>query len=126
MCELMQSQWFQTDWPISPEFHSVHCAHREDWLRTQSQYPYSSSVSFELPVSSAVLFFLARGSLASGNIKILHINQVSDVAKVQVDVGYYRADAIDRAHVCALTRSADDHGVGIFVGATTLVVVVHN
>jgi len=104
------------DWPISPQINldSSHCAGRGDWSRTTGLYPYSSSVSFELPVSSAVLFLLARGTLAVGDVQILQASQVGDVAKVEVIVGYHEEEALHRAQVCTMSRQGGEKGVGIF------------
>jgi hypothetical protein len=123
---LVQPRWFAAgwhdsvdDWPIPPDIHTRQCAQRGDWSDDipSAVYPYSSSVSFELPLSSPALLLLARGSLGTGAVQISQITQPGDIAEVRVNVGYYLADAIDRARVCAITREVGGDGVGIFVGA---------
>jgi hypothetical protein len=52
--------------------------------------------------------------LATGDVQIVQTERVSDVVKVDVTVDYHHADAIDRAHVCAMTRQGGEDGVGIF------------
>jgi len=103
------------EWRIPSEFHSRECTERGDWFAgTSGLYPYSSSTSFYLPVSSDSLFLLSRGPLASGSVQILQTEQAGDVARVNVTMGHYRVDAADSARVCVLTRRAGENGVGIF------------
>ena len=78
--------------------------------------PYSANTSFELPVSSDLLFLLARGSMSGGTVDIMSSPTVSNVAKVHVTVKYYREDVRDRAKVCLVKRRDGENGVGIFVG----------
>lgn len=78
--------------------------------------PLSTSLSFSLPVSADVLYFLSRGSLAYGSVKIDLLEEGGDDVAVDVTISYWSDAALERATVCELEREGTNHhGIGIFV-----------
>jgi len=71
--------------------------------------------SFNLPLDSDLLYFLARGSLSHGSIEITDDGS-SDDDKVVVDVSflYVHDVALENVQVCHLQREGAKNGVGIF------------
>ena len=124
------------DWPEFGKGETQRCVDRFNWPyseRTPSdssaqaanmQYnasagtgipPFSSSASFNLPVDADLLYFLTRGSLSAGTLRIEADVSPSTDVRVDVEVRYWSEIALERATVCSLRR--DDghaHGVGIF------------
>ncbi|KAH7911369.1 hypothetical protein BJ138DRAFT_1238639 [Hygrophoropsis aurantiaca] len=79
------------------------------------QFPHHASTSFNLDVNSDVLRLLSRGSQQYGVVNIKQSNEVGDNVRVDVVVGYYYEEILNRATVCQLKRGESDHGIGIFV-----------
>lgn len=115
----LNSQYDSNDFPIPPHVKIHDCVEGDLWSDDPSEATlpgaFSSYTSFELPVSSNLLLFLARGSTSHGNIAIITSDDVGDVAKVDVSVEYYRQKIRDEARVCLLGREEGETGVGIFV-----------
>jgi len=79
--------------------------------------PYSARTSLELPTDAALLFLIARGSLAYGNINFEIVEPTEDTSKIAViiDVRYWSLDARSRINICKLRREEGAMGVGIYV-----------
>ncbi|KAH8115224.1 hypothetical protein DFH11DRAFT_1854374 [Phellopilus nigrolimitatus] len=147
-----------TDWPEFARGEVGACVERTDWPASLSPLqvdfeaqdsltqdipakekmdapPYHSQVSFTLPAGAEGLYLLSRGSLAHGSVRIEPATSdtasETDIATVDVRVGYWVPEALARASVCRLTRNASgadahlqldenrnhdaqEHGVGIF------------
>ncbi|KAH8115207.1 hypothetical protein DFH11DRAFT_1507787 [Phellopilus nigrolimitatus] len=140
-----------TDWPEFARGEVGACVERTDWPASLSPLqvdfeaqnsltydlpakekmntpPYHSQVSFALPAGAEGLYLLSRGSLAHGSVRIEPATSdtvsETDMATVDVRVGYWTPEALDRASVCRLARNssgadahlndAQEHGVGIF------------
>lgn len=100
------------DWPVSGSVNGEH-----KMSTSFPRPPYQSRKSFLLPVDADHLYFLSRGSLASGSVRFeLSSDQSSDSVKVDVTASYWSTGALDRASVCSLQRhgSSNYYGVGIF------------
>lgn len=87
---------------------------------TDSIPPYSSSLSFTLPVDADLLYFLSRGALAYGSVRIAPADP-SELVKVDITMRYWTEAARSRAHICKLENGGEDgnhgrnsHGIGIF------------
>jgi len=79
--------------------------------------PYSSSASFDLPLSSDRLFVFSRGA-AAGFFKLVQspdLDPNEGVARVAVVARYRRPSALQHVKVCSVTRGETESGVGIFV-----------
>lgn len=77
---------------------------------------YSAHASFELPVQSAVLFLLSRGSRYSGRLDISVSEELdSKTVAVNITSKSYHRNMIDETRVCRVTRGSNENGVGIFV-----------
>ncbi|KAI5123822.1 hypothetical protein M0805_009114 [Coniferiporia weirii] len=87
--------------------------------------PYSANASFSLPADASLLYFLSRGSLAYGSVLFTtsagpsRPNSDPNTVEVDVRVGYWTTEALERAAVCRLNRDDEaghegEHGVGIF------------
>ncbi|KAF8058515.1 hypothetical protein FPV67DRAFT_506362 [Lyophyllum atratum] len=104
--------------PIPPDVTLEDCAGWEGDSRLQGRHfatarePFTAFASFELPISSEKLFFLARG-MASGSVK-LRYGSDSDNVKVAVEARYRLQEAIDSVKVCTITRDDGENGLGIF------------
>lgn len=77
--------------------------------------PSQATFSFDLPVDSDALYFLSRGSLASGSVKVGVGIEGGDKVAVDVVVSYWSSSALERTTVCELQRTDGQHGIGIFV-----------
>ncbi|TCD64134.1 hypothetical protein EIP91_004516 [Steccherinum ochraceum] len=71
--------------------------------------------SFNLPLNSELLYFLAHGTLSHGAIEIIDDGENGD-DKVVVDVSllYIHDVALEKVEVCRLHRGSSGNGVGIF------------
>ncbi|KAG6861694.1 hypothetical protein C0995_013263 [Termitomyces sp. Mi166 len=82
---------------------------------TNSPFPYSSSTTFELPLSHKTLFLLARGTHTHGTVNVITSEEISDVVKVHLTVQYITKSARDHGiKACLLRRDQDAIGVGYF------------
>ncbi|KAI0067598.1 hypothetical protein BV25DRAFT_1794551 [Artomyces pyxidatus] len=114
-------------WPVTPAPVTLEgderiktCVYGEDWTPIEGPPPhtgygdgYWANSKFELPFTSDVLFFVARGALAAGDLQVVESEDVDDV-KVNVDVFYYTRTALSRTRVCSLRRGDGKDGLGIF------------
>ncbi|THH26317.1 hypothetical protein EUX98_g7871 [Antrodiella citrinella] len=91
--------------------------HDEDLERHRGAHNFRHLVksSFNLPLNSDVLYFLARGSLSRGSIKITDDgNNGDDKVVVGVSFLYMHDVAPEKIQVCRLQRDGSKNGVGIF------------
>jgi len=81
--------------------------------------PYSSNLTLHLPLSSHLLYFLARGSHSQGVLRLVASEDLvgHDYAQVDVDVRYWKFDHRSRATLCLLKKDEGAHGLGIFTAA---------
>lgn len=113
-------------WPLLPsQVELVECIQGPAWTdqghdRPFPEYPHFVETSFELPISSDLLFFLARGRLSTGVITIVSSPDVRDVATVDVSLYYYREEIRDKARACLIKRHNGENGIGIFVSCPYL------
>ncbi|TDL18015.1 hypothetical protein BD410DRAFT_729021 [Rickenella mellea] len=77
-------------------------------------FPISARTNFRLPVSSNVLYFLSRGSYASGMVRYETTEEDGNYVKVDVIVNYKSQSALDRANICRLSKGDEENGVGIY------------
>jgi len=103
-------------WPIPSDWSAERCVGRRHWrsYSNSSQYPGSAQLTFHLPVSSDILYLLARGPLASGSVTILDSEDGRDTVQVDVVVNYHNQNVLDSANVCSLRHGSREKGVGIF------------
>ncbi|KAL0955720.1 hypothetical protein HGRIS_001938 [Hohenbuehelia grisea] len=110
------------DWPgdysLPDETRVRNCLDDADWQEysrdaPHNSFPYHSRASFELPVDSDALMFLARGSQQAGEFDVRASSEVSDKAKIDVVVSFHTFDARSRAHICQIRRERG-LGLGIF------------
>lgn len=99
--------------------------------------PWSSSKNLSFSISDAssleTLYFLSRGSLATGSVRVFtkgdgsntgagagdNTRDDGDTVRVNVRVYYHTQAALERVSVCDLERAGGkQRGVGIFVSAT--------
>lgn len=95
-----------------------------EWSDAQDAHGHrqAAQASLTLPASSDVLYFMSKGSLSNGVIRI--IDDGDDGAKeVKVDITFvYHSDhMLDLAKVCLLHPQDGHNGVGIFVSKTQVV-----
>jgi len=104
-------------WSIPSDWSAERCVGRRHWrsysLANSSQYPGSAQLTFDLPVSSDILYLLARGPLASGSVTILDSKDGRDTVQVDVVVNYRNKNVLDSANVCLLRCRSRENGVGI-------------
>lgn len=75
---------------------------------------YAARTSVKLPVSSDLLYFISRGSLSHGAVRIIDDGEDSSDVNVSVTFVYDAEFLLDRAKVCLLQQEHDKNGVGIF------------
>ncbi|KAG6830309.1 hypothetical protein H0H87_008532 [Tephrocybe sp. NHM501043] len=97
------------DWQVPPDVTLGECAR---WHGDSSFPAYTSVSSFEVPISSDVLFFLSGGQ-ATGVVNVLYGGESSDVS-VEIKARYRHQEALDSVQVCAISRAEGENGVGIF------------
>ncbi|EPQ55234.1 hypothetical protein GLOTRDRAFT_61143 [Gloeophyllum trabeum ATCC 11539] len=83
-------------------------------VNATGSYPRSVATSLELPLSSDLLYFVARGAQMSGNLDVLDDGKNRGVVKVDVVIYYREQSALDRTSVCKLKRGDGENGVGFF------------
>lgn len=90
--------------------------------RSTHHLHHSAVVSFDLPLSSDLLYLIARGagSLISGEVNIVDSGDTgSDVVKVDITAFYKnQKDLQELVQVCLLQPEKGKTGVGFFVSAT--------
>ncbi|KAF9043669.1 hypothetical protein BDP27DRAFT_1434903 [Rhodocollybia butyracea] len=91
------SGWECADWPGEPNTQEVTVEH-----------------SFQLPISSDLLFLVARGPLANGQVNIVQSEDQSDHATVTVQTTYDEQHLLDLVKICSLVAEEGENGVGIF------------
>ncbi|KAF8161489.1 hypothetical protein B0H34DRAFT_747387 [Crassisporium funariophilum] len=118
-------------YPVPENMNLDDCVSNDDWVslpptithdlpkgnpyHPPAGFPYSSQVTFDLPVSSEALLLFSRGSTSAGSVDIVTSKeQPHDVATVRVVVNYFRDDIRDEAKVCRISRQEGETGVGIF------------
>ncbi|OBZ69747.1 hypothetical protein A0H81_10112 [Grifola frondosa] len=100
------------------------CVRHANWSMDSDTHPLSwhpygyshvAQTSFELPVSSDLLYLIARGALSHGSIDISDSGETgSDVVQVYISAFYYHESALNRAKVCLLQPEEGKNGIGIF------------
>ncbi|KDR75472.1 hypothetical protein GALMADRAFT_483435 [Galerina marginata CBS 339.88] len=93
-----------------------HCIETQEWSPGgDNQAPYSSQTKFDLPLSSASLFLIARGPQSGGAVDITTSSeQAQGSVSFSVVVSYSRQDFRDSSKVCRVVRGNGENGVGIF------------
>lgn len=80
------------------------------------------NVSFELPLSTSVLYVFARGDLGRGSLTLLSTNDPSvPEGSIIVDIIPQFASrlALEKPNICLLERAPGEKSVGILVRAST-------
>ncbi|KAJ6600695.1 hypothetical protein B0H10DRAFT_696271 [Mycena sp. CBHHK59/15] len=110
----------QMPWPVPSDVVIDHCAEWSDSVTSESEFPYSSDVSFELPVSSETLFLISReamrrGSIFStGRVNYVQSDDASESVMVDIRAFYWTEEHLNAAKACLLKRDGNENGVGIF------------
>jgi len=84
--------------------------------------PYGSSATLVLSnvTNSDLLYFLSRGSLSYGSIKVDAVESNSDDVRVDIEARYWSRRSLEQAMVCKLEKDGGDaRGVGIFTPRTS-------
>ncbi|KAJ6598593.1 hypothetical protein B0H10DRAFT_2231652 [Mycena sp. CBHHK59/15] len=108
-------------WPVPSNVVIDHCAEWSDGVTSGSEFPYSSDVGFELPVSSETLFLISReamrrGSIFStGRVNYVQSDDASESVTVDITAFYWTEEHLNAAKACLLKRDGNENGVGIFV-----------
>ncbi|EGN95707.1 hypothetical protein SERLA73DRAFT_186887, partial [Serpula lacrymans var. lacrymans S7.3] len=100
-------------WPTPADGTVERSVGGSDWSKythnpSGSRYPLSAETSFELPVNSALIYFLTRGGGNSGDVHIVNSNISKDSVDVLFHVDYHRQEALDHANVCLLKKEQED------------------
>ena len=105
------------------------CVEQAHWVNHDEEldqhhwhgFRHLTKTSFNLPVDSELLYFLARGSLSHGAIEFKDDGDSdSDSAVVDVSFMYIHDVALENVEVCRLQRDGSKNGVGIFVSGFLL------
>ncbi|THU98898.1 hypothetical protein K435DRAFT_516958 [Dendrothele bispora CBS 962.96] len=104
-----------TDWPDAGELSGPHGSEALD-NPTHGHRHHFQSVwnTFELPVSSDLLFLLSRGPWSAGSVDINQSDEPGDVVLVNVTTYYHHPRLLEHAQVCKLNRKENEVGVGVF------------
>ncbi|KIK63064.1 hypothetical protein GYMLUDRAFT_41375 [Collybiopsis luxurians FD-317 M1] len=105
-----------SEYPIPPEFTVEECADWDDGQHTQSNGHSSVQHTFELPVSSDLLFLVARGPSSMGEVNIVQAEEESDSAAITVITHYDEdgSDLLDLIKLCRVVAREGENGIGIF------------
>ncbi|ESK86828.1 hypothetical protein Moror_15100 [Moniliophthora roreri MCA 2997] len=77
-------------------------------------HPRSTVSTFNLPVSSDVLFLFARGPWSAGRVNILQGDDQSDEVVVNITTKWYGPRALlDSVQICKVKREEGQNGIGI-------------
>jgi hypothetical protein len=86
-----------------------------DFERPRHPHRQAARASVDLPISSDLLYFLSRGSMANGIIIFDDKNDDSDDVNVTVTFLYHDDYFLEQAKVCLLQPKESHNGLGIFV-----------
>ena len=75
----------------------------------------AARTSLKLPVSSDLLYFIGRGTLSHGLVRILDDGEDENDVNVTVTYLYDAEHLLEKAKVCLLEQEKHHNGVGIFV-----------
>jgi len=101
-------------WLPEPEHSNVYGS-AVPFLAPSSYPPYTSETSFTLPLIAPLHFLLARGSLASGQVRVqTESSENPDEIGIKVEVRYYTVGARNLAELCLLEREEGGWGLGIY------------
>lgn len=73
------------------------------------------SAQFDLPVSSDLLMFMARGHITEGSLEIVSSSRSGNTVKVDVSASVSPRSLLDQIKVCTIKLKEGENGVGIFV-----------
>lgn len=77
--------------------------------------PYTSNLSFTIPLDSELLYFLSHGSFSYGDVKVNTFEDAGDDVRVDINVEYWSKAALERATICVLeNREHTKSGLGVF------------
>ncbi|GJE88415.1 hypothetical protein PsYK624_044980 [Phanerochaete sordida] len=75
---------------------------------------YAARTSVKLPLTSDLLYFIGRGTLSHGLVRILDDGDSENEVNVTVTFAYGEERLLEEAKVCLLEQEGNQHGVGIF------------
>ncbi|OCH93507.1 hypothetical protein OBBRIDRAFT_790223 [Obba rivulosa] len=101
------------------------CVQYADWVqeasdstsdRTSSSdhFAHVATTSFELPLSSDLLYLISRGALSHGDVHIDTAQADSDMVAVNISMSYDYETVFEQTKVCLLQPAEGRNGVGIF------------
>ncbi|KAJ3766738.1 hypothetical protein FB446DRAFT_372022 [Lentinula raphanica] len=103
--------------PFPSEMADYQCA---EWPEVERNSPARSSTvqtvehTFELPLTSEVLFLLAQGPFMNGNVNITQSDEDRDSVVISVDTSYDDAEFLQSIQLCKVAGREGENGVGIF------------
>ncbi|KAE9400213.1 hypothetical protein BT96DRAFT_975467 [Gymnopus androsaceus JB14] len=103
-----------SEWSIPPEMAVQECA---EWSEGESSYSNDSfnvGHKFELPLSSDLLFLVARGPFSVGHVTIVQSDEEVDAAVVSVITNYDEEHQLDFIKLCSVVAQEGENGIGIF------------
>lgn len=93
-----------------------HCAEWSDSEREiTSDGSFNIENSFKLPISSDLLFLVARGPYSIGQVSIIQSDEEGDDVVVSVITNYEQEYLLSLIKLCSVTVQEGDNGIGIFV-----------
>lgn len=108
------------------------CFQYAKWTRTSPDHgPFIvSTTSFDLPLSSDLLYLVSSGALSTGSIFFddhpSDTDGQNDQVRVEITAHSWGADTLNQADVCLLNPTEGKWGVGIFVSNVLFSAVVFN
>ncbi|KIJ40097.1 hypothetical protein M422DRAFT_256921, partial [Sphaerobolus stellatus SS14] len=103
--------------PIGEDGHVINCFSGESINKTEigSEPPYSTSVSFSIPSSSDLIYFLSRGDYGFGSLRFELSDKDKDDIEIEVTIKYHKREMWRRSQVCSLERDAGrSRGIAFF------------
>ncbi|KAF9228478.1 hypothetical protein BS17DRAFT_773810 [Gyrodon lividus] len=113
----------EVGYPAPSDGEAHQCIGSTNWTTYSDQpswsreHPYGAETAFTLPVNADTLYLLGRGAYQQGVVEIDQSAEATGTVDVRVRVAYYHDEALDRATVCRVERTQNEHGVGIFTPA---------
>jgi len=103
-----------SEWPIPPEMTVQNCAEWSEGENSYSDDPFNVEHTFELPMSSDLLFLVTRGPFSVGHVTIVQSDEEGDAAVVSVITNYDEEHILDLIKLCSVVAQEGENGIGIF------------
>ena len=109
--------------PTPEDGRIINCFSGESDLQTKQFYeaesepPYSTSVSYSIPTSANLVYFLSEGHFGKGGLRFELSDKQDDELAINVIIKYYKEEMLKNSQICSLERDNGGRGIGFFVSS---------